>query len=928
MNNYVIKIAGLDCANCARELQELLQKLSNVQSATVDFMGMKVFVTCPAEVLPTVLDTCNHFEEVKVLFFNQKGGSTPQVEHTHHHEHGEACTCGHDHHEHEHHHEHGEACTCGHDHHEHEHHHEHGEACTCGHDHHNEEPAHHERKQTAASSEVVEKFTLVLQGLDCANCARELEEEILKLDGVEECMVNHIMQKAFVQCSLSTLAIVKDVCNHFEDVKVIEQVAPTQSAIAGGKRIKVANLCCANCARELEEELNALDGVQAVVDFMNMQISLKAIDNEAFQKAVYTISHFEEVKIIEGANTAKPKGVWASHLKSIIQIGISVLFFLPALLLEFLGHSMGATVAKYPLYALAYIAVGYPVLWNACKNIAKGRVFDENFLMAIASLGAIALGIATGDGFNEGVAVMLLYQVGELLQGVAVGSSRQSITQLMDLKSETATLIRGQEQVVVDPEELHVGDMILVKVGEKIPVDGVIVKGQTALDMKSLNGESLPKDVKEGDAVLSGAINLSKVVQIKVLKEYKDSAVAKILDLVENSTSTKAKSEKFITKFAKYYTPIVCGIALVVALLVPTIIGLATTFSGTIYADWVKKSLGFLVISCPCAVVISVPLTYFSGIGRCAKFGILVKGSTCLDELALAQIVAFDKTGTLTEGTFAVVSSTSEQALQLATCAEKFSSHPIAIAFQNLATPYTATEAEEVAGRGVKCLIDGKSVLCGNAKLLQENGVTYPECKSVSTVVHVALDGTYVGTIEIDDAIKTDAKTSLAELKKQGATQLVMLTGDNPARAQKVADEIGLDGYQAGLLPDQKLEQAVALKQGGKLLYVGDGINDAPVMTCADCAVSMGKVGSDAAIEASDIVLVSDKLSLLPLGKKIARKTRLIVFENIIGSLLVKLLIMVLNIAIPSFPLILAVVGDVGVMLMAVLNALRAKLVK
>ena len=629
---------------------------------------------------------------------------------------------------------------------------------------------------------------------------------------------------------------------------------------------------------------------------------------------------------------AKNKGVIKSHLLDIIFLAVATLLFVPAFVLDLLElpkEIFALQIMNYVFYGVAYLLVGWKVLLNTAKNIVKGKIFDENFLMTIASVGAILLGIFAGDGFAEGVAVMLLYSLGELLQGIAVGSSRNSITKLMDLKSQTATLIEGDEQKVVAPEELKVGDRILIKVGEKVPADCRIVKGETSLDLKSLNGEPAPRDVKEGDEILSGSINLSRVIEAEIIREYKNSAVAKILELVENSTAKKSKPEKFITKFAKYYTPAVCLAAIIVAALVPTIIcAVAGNFGWDTYGEWIYKALNFLVISCPCALVISVPLSYFCGIGRCAKFGILVKGSTCLDALAQSNVAAFDKTGTLTEGTFGIVKYSDEDTLKLAAAAEKYSSHPIAAAFKDIASDYKIEDAQEVAGKGVKCLCGGKTLLCGNASLLQENGVQFEKVESLSTVIYVALDGKSVGFIEIDDVIKSGAKEAVAELKKQGVDHAVMLTGDLKARAQKIAEEVGLDGFEAELLPDQKLEKATLLKSGGKLMYVGDGINDAPVMTAADCAVSMGKVGSDAAIEASDIVLVSDNLSLLPKGKKIAKGTRRIVVENIAGSLAVKLAIMALSIAITPFPLIISIIADVGVMLVAVLNAMRTSLIK
>ena len=768
-----------------------------------------------------------------------------------------------------------------------------------------------------------------ITGLDCANCARELEEELSAVAGVKSVSVDFMAQKVYADCTEEAVAEIKNRCNRFEDVKVVEDM-PGDMPPVDGERIKITGLCCANCARELEEILNKTDGVTATVDFMNMCVILNADSASAREQAVYKITHFEDVKIAD----AKPqkKSAFRTHLKEIIAIAVSALFFIPAVAMDLAGvaeNGLAYKILIYCFFGIAYISVGYKVLWNTLKNVSKGRIFDENFLMTIASVGAILLGIFEGDGFAEGVAVMLLYQIGELLQGVAVGASRSSIAALMDLKSETATLIEDGKTRVVPPEELKCGDVIMIKAGEKVPADCRIIKGAGALDMKSLNGEPMPRDVKTGDEILSGSINVSGVLEAEVLREYKNSAVAKILEMVENSTAKKSKPEKFITKFAKYYTPAVCLAAAIVAGLVPTIVcAVNASFVWATYAEWIYKALGFLVISCPCALVISVPLSYFGGIGRCAKFGILVKGSTCLDELALAKIAAFDKTGTITEGSFEIVKYSDGEALALAAAAEKYSSHPLAAAFYGTATDKTVTDVEEIAGSGIKCRCDGKTLLCGNAKLLKDNGVDFLAEQTASTLVLVALDGKYVGSIEIDDKIKPEAKSAIAELKGTGVERTVMLTGDSAARAAIIAEQAGLDGFEAALLPDGKLDAAVRLKEGGKLLYAGDGINDAPVMTAADCAVSMGKVGSDAAIEASDVVLVSDKLSLLPKGRRIARGTRSIVMQNIVGSLIIKAAIMALDIAIAGFPLIISVVADVGVMLVAVLNALRTNLLK
>ncbi|MCD8294539.1 MAG: cadmium-translocating P-type ATPase [Clostridia bacterium] len=769
-------------------------------------------------------------------------------------------------------------------------------------------------------------YTLQLTGLDCANCARELEEELERIPGVERAAVDFMGQKARLVCSEDALKEVKDCCNHFEDVQVVGDNAavPTGPRV---EKLKVKDLCCANCCRILEGDLNRIEGVEASVDFVNEHIMLRTDSENARAQAIYTITHFEDVKIVSGNQHSKVS-LAKEHKWDIIWIIVSVIFFVPPLVMDLVGmteQSLALKIVIYCLYGVAYLAAGWKVLVKTGKNISKGKIFDENFLMTIASLGAIVLGILEGDGFYEGVAVMLLYSIGELLQAVAVGSSRSSIAALMDLKSEHATLLVNGEQHIVAPEDVKEGDIILIKAGEKVPVDCRIIDGASSLDLKSLNGEPAPKDVKEGDEVLSGSINLNGVLEAVVVRAYKDSAVAKILELVENSSANKSKSEQFITKFAKYYTPIVCAIAVIVAVLVPTILcGVSTGFIWPTYEEWIHTALNFLVISCPCALVISVPLTYFCGIGACARLGILIKGATSLDALALAKVAAFDKTGTLTEGTFTITESTDDRTLQLAAAAEKFSTHPIAEAFKDIRTVISVDDVTELAGRGLKGTSDGKPLLCGNAKLLSENGVSFEPVQSEDTIIYVALDGKYMGFVAIGDTIRPESPEAVAALKAEGIEYTVMLTGDSSGRAENIAWKTGLDECMAGLLPDQKLEAAEKLKERGKLLYVGDGINDAPVMTTADCSVSMGKVGSDAAIEASDLVLISDKLSLIAKGRKIAKKTRSIMYENIIGSLVIKLAIMILALCISNFPLIIAIVADVGVMLLAVLNALRA----
>lgn len=784
------------------------------------------------------------------------------------------------------------------------------------------------------------KTTLRLEGLDCAACAEELAEEVSAIDGIESCSVVFMMQKMeLTYRSAEALAKAKDVANHFEEVRVIGEEgdfsAKTDGAGTDRTVIRIQNLHCAACAMELQEEIERIGDVGgASVDFVTQTVTVGTKDEDMLRKIIRTINRFEKVKVVEEERIVPKK---ESHTGEIVRIAISAVFFAAAFVLErFFVGNVACKVLMYLFYAVAYFSVGTSVLRSTAKNIVKGKIFDENFLMTIASICAVVMGVLTiegvlqGDGgLFEGVAVMLLYQIGELLQGIAVGSSRRSITQLVELRSESATLFTNGEQRVVSPETLQVGDLILVKAGEKIPVDCEVAEGEALLDTKSLTGESVLREAKLGDEVLAGCVNAGSNVLLRVKRLYTDSAVAKILDLVENSAAKKAAPEKFITKFAKYYTPAVCGAALLLAVGVPLVYGGVTGRIGEIglWQDWILRALSVLVISCPCALIISVPLTYFSGIGTAAKHGILVKGATYLDEAAKVSVAAFDKTGTLTQGDFSIVRTVGEEkVLLLAAAAEKCSSHPLSKPFLEIETPYRAERVSETAGRGIRCEIEGQEALVGSETFLRENNVDLQHIESVCTVVCVALCGEFLGYVEIDDRLKADAVAMIEGVKELGIKKCAIVTGDNPTRANKVMEELGggLEVY-AGLLPDEKLNRVEELKKEGKVLYVGDGINDAPVMSVADCSFSMGKLGSGAAIEASDFVLVSDRLSAIPLSLKIAKKTKKIVMQNIVFSIAIKVVLMILG-GFGVVPVWLAVFGDVGVMLLAVLNSFRMRL--
>ncbi|MBQ7369408.1 MAG: cadmium-translocating P-type ATPase [Clostridia bacterium] len=773
------------------------------------------------------------------------------------------------------------------------------------------------------------KKTIKITGLDCAHCASELEEELSKVVGVTEVTVSFVDQKIYLEYETErALTEVKETANNFEEVKVVEDEQENslkQENSDGWIVLRIENLHCVACALDLEDEIKKIQEVEdAQVDFVTQTIRLKASE-VGVQKAIKKANKFEKVRVLDGG-VYEPKGnKWNGEL---IRILISAGCFLLGMALGKFWDFLVLDVISYCLYAVAYFVVGYPVLISTFKNCAKGKIFDENFLMTIASVGAVCLG-----QYDEGVAVMLLYQTGEWLQGLAVGASRNSVAELMALKSERAYVLRGESYEEVAPETLRIGDTVLIKAGEKVPVDGTLLTENATLDTKSLTGESEPRALKKGEEVLSGCINQGGVFEIKVLREYEDSAVGKILDLVENATAKKATPEKFITKFAKYYTPIVCALALVIVLFAPPISGLISE-NRFFYKDlgrWVQTALTFLVISCPCALIISVPLTYFSGIGACAKKGILVKGATYLDELSRVKTVAFDKTGTLTQGDFSIRSvetngkADEREVLALISAMEKNSAHPIAKAFWKVETDVKATEIEEVSGRGLKGKLDGEVTLVGGIDLLRENGIEVKEKESVYTLVYLAKNGDYLGVVEVGDQIRMDAKDSLNGLSALGIQRNVMLTGDRKNRAEKIANELGMYECFAELLPDEKLKKAEELKGDGGLAYVGDGINDAPVMKVADCAISMGKLGSAAAVEASDLVLVSDRLTGIVDSIKIAKKTRRIVVENIVFSVVMKVLFMALG-AFGALPLALAVFADVGVMLLAVLNSLRMRI--
>lgn len=623
------------------------------------------------------------------------------------------------------------------------------------------------------------------------------------------------------------------------------------------------------------------------------------------------------------------------HLARII-VGLVVfvvVYFLP---IDSWFEQPNALYIEFALFLIPYLIVGYDVIGKAIRNIGHGQVFDENFLMCVATIGAFALVFfpESEPHMAEGAAVMLFYQVGEFFQDYAVGKSRKSISEMMDIAPDYANIMQNGELTKVDPYDVQIGSEIVVKVGERIPLDGIVVSGNSQLDTTALTGESVPRQVKAGSEVISGCVNMTGVLTIKTTKPFEESTVSRILELVENASDKKARTENFITRFARYYTPIVVCIAALLAIVPPL-------FFGQSWSDWVMRGLVFLVVSCPCALVISVPLSFFGGIGGASRAGILVKGSNYLETLANAETVVFDKTGTLTNGTFEVVAVhpsegvESNKLLYLAAHAEAFSDHPIALslkkAYDHDIDQSAIIDAHEQSGHGVSASVDGKHVLVGNDALMSENGVVSEPCELVGTILHVSADDAYLGHIIIADVIKEDATKTIADLHKAGVKKTIMLTGDRKEVAENVAKMLRIDEFHAQLLPQDKVEAVEKLldstSEKGKLVFVGDGINDAPVLMRADIGVAMGAMGSDAAIEAADVVLMDDKPSNIAVAIKIARHTMRIVWENIIFALAVKFGVLILA-ALGIANMWLAVFADVGVAILAILNAMRAMRIK
>ena len=702
------------------------------------------------------------------------------------------------------------------------------------------------------------------------------------------------------------------------------------------------NLCCPKCAAKIERHIAALDGVSnAQVDFSVQKLTIETRDAEQWDDIMARtggiIKHLEPSielrdmvlfpnrEMTKGKADSIPVSAWLRRISLILGMAI----FVAGMVFDYVPSITLPPLVRLAFFLASYLLVGGEVLIKAVKNITKGEIFDENFLMGIATIGAFAIG-----EYPEGAAVMIFYRIGEAFQDYAVGCSRKSISTLMDIRPDYANLktVAGLQRV--SPEAVRIGDLIVVKPGEKIPLDGLVLEGFSALDTSALTGESLPRDVEPGSAVLSGSINKSGLLTIEVTKVFGESTVSKILDMVQNAGSKKSVTENFITKFARYYTPAVVFSAVALALLPPILIPDAT------FAEWINRALVFLVVSCPCALVISIPLSFFGGIGGASRNGILIKGSNYLEALTKVDTVVFDKTGTLTKGVFCVSrivpaqGLTEEKLLYYAAHAESASNHPIALSIRNAygATCQKELDAtaigsyEEIAGKGVSVRIREDTVLAGNAKLLESANISLITAEELGTVVYVAVNNEYAGYIVISDELKADSEAAVDDLRAIGVKRIAMLTGDSKAVGEGIAKQIGLDTVYAELLPHQKVEYLETLEQSksgsGKLVFVGDGINDAPVLARADVGIAMGGVGSDAAIEAADVVLMTDEPSKIADAMRIARKTRNIVWQNIIFALSIKGVILIMG-ALGMATMWEAVFGDVGVALIAVLNAMR-----
>ena len=784
----------------------------------------------------------------------------------------------------------------------------------------------------------ISKKEIILGGLNCAHCAEIINDKVSKLEEIESCNLNFLNKKLTIEINKNvnknlTIEKVIQIVNDTEpglDIKVLKNENKNNKKV----EITLGGLNCAHCSEEIGNKVSKLDNVlQSNLNFISKKLTFevaKNVDEKVVTEEIIKIINATEpgldIKVnFSDINKENKKEaveeVETSNKGDLIKLIIGSIMYIFGIFQTATGFE-----SKFVniVFLIVYLIVGSDVLLKALKNASKGRIFDENFLMSIATIGAVIIGEVP-----EAVGVMLFYKIGEYLQGIAVGKSRKSITSLMQIRSDSANLKVGSEIKVVSPEDVSIGDIIVIKPGEKIPLDGVVVDGFSMVDTSALTGESVLRELGVGEAALSGFINKNALLTIEVTKEFGESTVSKILDLVENASSKKSKTENFISKFAKYYTPFVLFSAMVIAFIPPLLVPNAE------FLDWFYRGLVFLVVSCPCALVLSIPLSFFSGIGNSSKQGILIKGSNYLEALKNIDTVVFDKTGTLTKGVFKVtnispVGISEKELIEYAAYAEANSNHPIAKSilsyYKEKIDLEKINDFEEIAAHGIKIKYKGLNILAGNDKLMKKENIFYLPTEDVGTIVYIAVNGIYKGYIVISDEVKEDSKEAIKNLKINGVKEVVMLTGDNEKVANKIASELGIDKVYSNLLPNEKVDRLEEIfknkSEKEKVAFVGDGINDAPVLARADVGIAMGALGSDAAIEAADVVLMTDEPSKIAKSIEIARKTNKIVWQNIVFALSVKLVVLLLS-AGGVATMWEAIFADVGVALIAVLNAMR-----
>ncbi|MFD3448406.1 heavy metal translocating P-type ATPase [Microbacteriaceae bacterium 4G12] len=772
------------------------------------------------------------------------------------------------------------------------------------------------------------KRELLLEGLDCASCAAKIEKGVNEIQGVSSCSVNFVMKTMVLETKEGDEDAV--ITEAKQLVTTLEpHIAVKEKQVVQKKKqiLLLKGLDCANCAAKIEAEVQQIPGViTSTVDFVTKKLIIEVADQNQLstivKQATAVVKRLEpDVEVEETDHSISvDHDHGSSEMKRMI-----IRLITGALLTGIAAFTPMSSILQIALFVIAYIVIGGEIVIRALKNIAHGKVFDENFLMAVATLGAFAI-----KEFPEAVSVLLFYQVGELFQSVAVNRSRKSISALMDIRPDYANLQTSAGTKRVSPETVAVGDIIIIKPGEKVPLDGKVMMGTSMMDTSALTGESVPRTVERGNEVLSGCINKSGVLTVEVTKEYGDSTVSKILDLVQNASSRKAPTENFITKFARYYTPAVVITAAMLAFLPPLV------NKEAILSDWIYRALVFLVISCPCALVISIPLGFFGGIGGASKRGILIKGSNYLEALHDVKYVVFDKTGTLTKGIFEVTGIyptnawTEQELLHYGACAESYSNHPIAMSIQKAygktINEHMIEQYREIPGHGVQVTVQGREVFAGNDKLMHKQNIAFQQPNAIGTIVHIAIDGQYAGHLVISDEVKEDAAQAIRTLKELGVKQTIMLTGDAKRVGEAVGQELGLDKVFTELLPHQKVEEIERLDQQKaateKIVFVGDGINDTPVLARADVGIAMGGLGSDAAIEAADVVIMTDEPSKVATAIKVAKHTRRIVWQNIIFALGVKGIVLLFG-AFGIATMWEAVFSDVGVTVLAILNSMR-----